>query len=270
MQRSDLLGNEVEREHGLPYPWQVGFDEDVQSYYYYNPETGETEWASGQEPSSASNGADYLEELDSNGSVANASRTSSLSVVDRSNQMLASKKERETALRQQLSRQQQAEMRDAPQINARSRRLNRNVEDMFAWEEHRRQKMDALAQKRMEEESAHNTGRPKLYPTSNASVVSTGSGGSGGLPVEERLLAYEEKRRLKLQAARAQGVHEANRSAIPTISPHSANLARRRASGGYDGGGRVQLNAEDVPGIIRDHATGQMLFQVKHVLAISK
>jgi hypothetical protein len=268
MHRSALLGNEIEREDDLPYPWQVGFDEDVQSYYYYNPETGDAAWAPGQEPPSVSSGADYLEELDSNSSVANASRISSLSVVDRSNQMLASKKEREIALRQQLSLKQQAEMRDVPQINARSRRLNRNVEDMFAWEEHRKQKMEALAQQRMTEESAQNTGRPKLYSSSNASVVSTGSGGSGGLPVEERLLAYEEKRRLKLQATRAQEVYEAKRSAIPTISPHSANLARRRTSTGYDGGSKVQLNAEDVPGIIRDHATGQVLFQVTTFLAV--
>lgn len=267
MDRGELLGRE-DVEDGSN-SWQLHFDDEVQSYFYYNTETGETKWAPEMNPGTYNDeyndGSSYLDELDGNVSIGGTSRVSTLSVVDRSAQMLAQKKVREEALRQELLLREKQEMRDAPAINERSKKLNRGIDDIFAWEEQRKQRMEALAQQRLAEESAQNTGRPMLYGSSNASVISTNSGGSGsgsGVPVEERLRAYEEKRQLKLQATRAKEVQEARRSAIPTISQHSANLARRRAATGYETPSRPVLTAQDVPGILRDQSTGQTLFQV--------
>ena len=109
---------------------------------------------------------------------------------------MANKRDKQEALRMQLLQREEEELRN-PEINKRSKQLNRNVEDMFAWEEQRKARMEALAAQQRAAENAQITGKPTLYASSNASVSSHNS--ADGLPVEARLLAYEEKRKLKLQ-----------------------------------------------------------------------
>ena len=87
------------------------------------------------------------------------------------------------------------------------------------------------------------------------------------LPVEARLLAYEEKRKLKLQQTIAQEKNEARRAANPTIAPHSSNLVQRRVAAVARGEEAPQLSnrriaAGDTPGILKDNVTGQTYFQV--------
>ena len=278
-ERSDLLGSSEEQtpsSTSIPYPWQLLFDDEIQAHYYFNPMTEESIWADidvekqqseGGETYSCGYEEDYLDELDGNSSVGNASKISTSSVVERSSQMIAHRKEREEALRLEREQQEYQQMRPGPEINERSKKMNRKVDDIFAWEEQRKERMEQRAQQYRAQEAAQNTGKPMLYAhnnSSNASVVSTNSGSSSTVPVEERLHAYEEKRKLKLQQTRAMEVNEARRSAIPTISPHSANLARRRAtlSTSSSATSSVALTAADVPGILRDSSTGQVLFQV--------
>jgi hypothetical protein len=279
--RSAMLGKAEGREVHLtegqseiPYPWQLLFDDEIQAHYYFNPLTEETRWADvdegheeeGEYEYAEHDGSVYLDELDGDNSVSNVSRMSSMSVVDRSAQMLAQKKEREEALRFEMMRREEQEMRSVPEINKRSKQMNRKVDDMFTWEQQRKERAAALAEQQRAEEARQNPGRPTLYANHISSSASVSSGGSNAtpssLPVEERLLAFEEKRRLKLQQTRAQEVNDARKAATPTISAHSANLARRRLSTGYEPSPRVALTPSDVPGILRDGATGQLLFQV--------
>ena len=292
--RSNMLG-QVEplstSDNGLPYPWQCLFDDEYQAYYYFNPLTNEQQWADINEdmqgnqvkhthnhneyeyPDFNEDGSTYLDELDGE-SISNMSRTSS--VFERSTQMLASKKEREEALRLELQQREESELRAGPEINKRSKQMNRNVDDMFTWEEKRKQKMELLAQQRRAEEASQNTGKPILYShksSSNASVCTTGSGDSSSIPVEERLLAYEEKRRLKLQQTIAQEKSDARKASIPTIAPHSMNLNRRRlesnssTGSGSTGNSMSGGSSGGNTGILRDHSTGQIMFQVRSLLS---
>jgi hypothetical protein len=288
MRETDQGGN----HNQIPYPWQLLFDDEIQAHYYYNPLTDETRWADVDERQEEGgeydyaeheyaeheyadhDGSEYLDELDGDNSVSNVSRMSSLSVVDRSAQMLAQKKEREEALRSEMMRREEQEMRSVPEINKRSKQMNRKVDDMFTWEQQRKERAAALAEQQRAEEARQNPGRPTLYANHVSSSASVSSGGSNATPssqpVEERLLAFEEKRRLKLQQTRAQEVNEARKAATPTISAHSANLARRRLSAGYEPSPRVALTPSDLTGILRDGSTGQVLFQVCAVLMMNR
>jgi len=294
--RSDLLGRRddpASGSHGggLPYPWEKHFDDEYQSYYYFNPETQETQWAAvddqvpfvpnerhfedqnGYDESEPYEfGDDYsLNELDGDGSVSNMSRLLQLSVIERSEHMLAVKREKQENLRQQLLQREEEELRD-PEINKRSKQLNRNVDDIFAWEEQRKARVEALAAQQRAAEAAQNTGRPILYASSGASVSSHNSSDSAAhLPVEARLLAYEEKRKLKLQQTIAQEKNEARRAANPTIAPHSSNLVQRRVAAAARGEEAPQLSNRriavgDTPGILKDNVTGQTFFQVSYGL----
>jgi len=274
---------------GVPHPWEKHFDDEYQAYYYFNPVTQETRWAdvNGQLPyipeeDNQSNLNQYneeyeqddpyeldeeynLDELDGDASISNMSRLSQLSVIERSEFHMANKRDKQEALRMQLLQREEEELRN-PEINKRSKQLNRNVEDMFAWEEQRKAKMEALAAQQRAAENAQITGKPTLYASSNASVSSHNS--ADGMPVEARLLAYEEKRKLKLQQTIAHEKNEARRSAIPTIAPHSAQLVQRRVAAAARGeevpqsSNRSRVAAADAPGILKDNATGQLFFQV--------
>lgn len=292
--RSDLLGRRDAVSDGsgsgeVPQPWEKHFDDEYQAYYYFNPVTQETRWAdvNGQLPyipeeGNQSNPNQYneeyeqddpyeldeeynLDELDGDASISNMSRLSQLSVIERSEFHMANKRDKQEALRMQLLQREEEELRN-PEINKRSKQLNRNVEDMFAWEEQRKARMEALAAQQRAAENAQITGKPTLYASSNASVSSHNS--ADGLPVEARLLAYEEKRKLKLQQTIAYEKNEARRSAIPTIAPHSAQLVQRRAAAVARGeeapqsSNRSRVAGADGPGILKDNATGQLFFQV--------
>lgn len=296
MDRSELLGTSNARETDDSHSWILQFDDENQAHYYYNPHTGESRWADvghhqdaegNDNDNYAQNGVDEcneeeeydFDEIDGN-SVSNMSRMSTMSVVERSAQMLAQKREKQETLRQQLQQRELEAIRAGPEINQRSKQLNRNVDDIFAWEDKRKARMEALAAQVRAEEDAQITGRPHLYAqmgsgSSVCSASSVNSAGSDGLPVEARLMAYEEKRRLKLQQAIAHEKNEARKAATPTLAPHSANLNRRRAaqssqSSMSDGQNdsvyssyRASVSASNSQGIQKDNSTGQIMFQVR-------
>lgn len=294
--RSDLLGSINTDKNEGSSPWILHFDDENQAHYYFNAQTGECKWAEVTQSNPTEHSEYYPEggdtaeydfdEIDGE-SVSNMSRISTMSVVERSEQMLAHKREKQEALRYQLQQRELEGLRSGPEINQRSKQLNRKVDDIFAWEDKRKAKLEMLAaQVRMEEDSQI-TGRPHLYApmissgasvcSSFNSVISTGSG-SEGLSVEERLLAYEEKRKLKLQQTIAHEQNEARKAATPTLAPHSANLNRSRVAHSYSnastsdsqnssqyGGSYLGRGTADgtAPGILKDNSTGQIMFQVR-------
>lgn len=120
-----------------------------------------------------------------------------------------------------------------PTINKRSQQLHRDVNDMLEWERTRRAKIDALAEQVKAAEDAQNTGRPiipkRLTGCSNASsdpLLATTS----SMPVEDRLLAYEERRLMKIASLKEQQRLEARKAATPKLAPRSMKLQRQQPS----------------------------------------
>ena len=120
-----------------------------------------------------------------------------------------------------------------PTINKRSQQLHRDVNDMLEWERTRRAKIDALAEQVKAAEDARNTGRPiipkRLTGCSNASsdtLLATTS----SMPVEDRLLAYEERRLMKIASLKEQQRLEARKAATPKLAPRSMKLQRQQPS----------------------------------------
>lgn len=118
-----------------------------------------------------------------------------------------------------------------PTINKRSQQLHRDVNDMLEWERARRAKIDALAEQVKAAEDAQNTGRPiipkRSTGCSNASsdpLLATTS----SMPVEDRLLAYEERRLMKIASLKEQQRLEARKAATPKLAPRSMKLQRHQ------------------------------------------
>jgi hypothetical protein len=102
---------------------------------------------------------------------------------------------------------------------------------MLEWERTRRAKIDALAEQVKAAEDAQNTGRPiipkRSTGCSNASsdpLLATTS----SMPVEDRLLAYEERRLMKIANLKEQQRLEARKAATPKLAPRSMKLQRHQ------------------------------------------
>lgn len=120
-----------------------------------------------------------------------------------------------------------------PTINKRSQQLHRDVNDMFEWDRARRAKIDALAEQVRAAEDAQNTGRPiipKKRSTGSCPDASSDPliAATSSMPVEDRLLAYEERRLMKIASLKEQQRLEARQAATPKLAPRSMNLQRHQ------------------------------------------
>ena len=185
-------------------------------------------------------------------------------VVERSQHMLQAKKEREEALRAALEQQELEEVRTAPTINKRSQIINRSVDDMLRWEQQRKERLESKTAQARAAEEREVTGRPTLSKKAQTdklaalglaqqqkqleaegwgdeeSCGSVGEGscartaatgdtnGSGGaqavVPVQDRLLEHEQRRRLKQQQLIAQKRNEARARAHSATQPSLSQL----------------------------------------------
>lgn len=176
----------------------------------------------------------------------NKTSSTSMGVYERSAQMMMAKKEREEAMRLKLEQQKLQGIQSVPTINKKSKSLSRNVDDMLAWEQKRKQK---LAMKQMELEALELeslTGKPMVTKTAErlarqwqeqddgisdtTSVVSGVTGISAYTnrthSVQDRLLYYDEQRKAKLQRLKEEQAVAIRAAANPKVAPHSANLQR--------------------------------------------
>ena len=175
--------------------WEEHFSEEYQIPYYFNPQTGESSW---EVP------ADYLKIVEaplntvSSESEGQKSQSAVLqirdkqhhqqqpTIADRSIQQIQARKEREDSYREYLDRKRLQEVKSKPEITSKSKNLQRDVHDMFSWEESRKIKLAQRQQEVSEEILAQNTGRPKV-----TKVAQKLAQNQQHLPVEERLLDYE-------------------------------------------------------------------------------
>jgi len=105
---------------------------------------------------------------------------------------------------------------------------------MFEWDRARKAKIDALAEQAKATEDARNTGRPTIPKRLAGSASATNSdpliAATSSMPVEDRLLAYEERRLMKIASLKEQQLLEARKAATPKLAPRSMNLQRQSHS----------------------------------------
>lgn len=186
--------------------------------------------------------------------------------------MLQIKKEKEDALRAKFEEASQEEIKLAPEINKKSKAMSRSVNDMFSWNDARKAKLEARIIETQQEESAAITGRPVVtkYAQKLRSSDGVSSSSTGAVPIEERLLDYEERKKLKLQQMIEQKQSEMKRQASTSfLAPHSASVQRSGdvADRLYNLASVQQRERQELTTMAHAHyafdeSTGQRLFQV--------
>jgi len=190
--------------------------------------------------------------------------------------MMQMRKEKEDAMRKKIDEDALRDLRPTPSINKKSQSLNRSVNDMFEWEQSRKDKLERRVFEIQQEEDAAITGIPVVTKTADRiarklreSNSTSGEQFSGNV-VEVRLLQYDEKKKLKLQRMIEHQSNEIKRKASTShIAPHSASLPRSGdvADRLYNIASVQQREREELveAASLRpsyDESTGQRLFQV--------
>jgi uncharacterized protein YdaT len=168
----------------------------------------------------------------------------SLSVVDRSNIMLQSKQTKVDKLNQQKLEDELKACKPQPEINKKSKMMNRSVNDMLEWDEKRKQKIQEKADALGKSKNSELTGRPIITKKAedlarrwkeedesqnwdNDGVSTSFTATTSGKSVQERLYEYNERKKMKQQYLIEQENLRARREARPQLAPHSAKYIRR-------------------------------------------
>jgi hypothetical protein len=204
-------------------------------------------------------------------------------IAERSADLLQNKKEKEESMRQFFEQKTLEQVRPTPVITAKSKQLNRNVNDMLAWDESRKAKIESLKQMHEQQLEKEMTGKPAIKRVGGTESTKLGasrtSAGQSAAPVHERLMEYEEQRRLKQQYLQMKADQEARVNAVPRISANPnvsngsnvknsvpvqerlysmANKPRHFDDEGLNSGPSSASSA-----VYHDPQTGQRLFQPK-------
>jgi hypothetical protein len=135
----------------------------------------------------------------------------------------------------------------------------RTVDDMIQWEAMRKAKIEAKRLELEQEKDKAMVGKPML-------VTKSTNNGLDNRKVQDRLLEYEEKRKIKIQQIISQQDIEMKRNSTPQLDVHSKsikrdgnvvdrlyNLAVKQINGNDNDNNQVTQH---------DYLTGQRLFQV--------
>jgi hypothetical protein len=152
----------------------------------------------------------------SNTNNRNVSAVKKKTIAERSAEQLQLKKEKEENLRSFLQQKSLEEVRSAPEITSKSKQLvkARKVDDMLAWDESRKAKIENLKQQQQQQLEKQHTGKPQLKPSNSSSNRDSTAPHQ---PVHERLLEQGEQRRLKQQYLQEKADEEARLNAVPRI-----------------------------------------------------
>lgn len=166
------------------------------------------------------------------------------SLADRQAAQAAAVEARNARLREALEAAEVAELRDAPRINARSKRVRRSVTSMYEWEAARQKRVAAAraALQQAEQEKVQRGVRP-MSKRSAKLVQSARARDAAALPPSERLHREAAARAARQREAREAALEEEREKSRPQLSARSVAYA---PEGRGDAAERLHAKATDM------------------------